>query len=198
MTQYILPWCKRSKDLPSHLGGHCGRTWVDEGSLTYMFQQFNVCSMLDFGCGPGGMKVYAKKLGISWLGVDGDFTQHQEDLIIHDFSSGSLSTGEYDLAWSVEFLEHVEEEYMDNYMAAFSSCKYVICTAAPPGWEGTHHVNTQPRDYWISAFSRYGFDYCAEELEELLKHSTMQKRTDQSFLEMTGMFFVRKESTDGA
>ena len=55
-----------------HLGGHAGKTWIDEGALSYLSNTLSIKTMVDIGCGPAGMKDIAKKLGIDWTGVDGD------------------------------------------------------------------------------------------------------------------------------
>ena len=57
---------------PEHLGGHLNRTNTDESLLKYVKERFKVKSMLDIGCGPGGMKEVANGMGIDWYGVDGD------------------------------------------------------------------------------------------------------------------------------
>ena len=128
-----------------HLGGHGNRTWTDEGALKYIQNKFSISSMVDVGCGTAGMRSIAEALDIKWLGIDGDPNVSQNGVITHDFTKGEVETDKFDLGWSVEFLEHVYEEYQPNYMAVFAKCKYVLCTAAPPGWGGYHHVNEQPR-----------------------------------------------------
>ncbi len=95
----------------------------------------------------------------------------------------------FDLGYSVEFLEHVEEQYMDNYMYVFCGCKYVVCTAAPPGKRGHHHVNCQDTQYWIDIFAYYGFDYNEEETEYIRRKSSMTRE----FMRSYGMFFTRAE-----
>ena len=44
---------------PEHLGGHLNRTNTDEPLLRYIKERFKVETMLDIGCGPGGMKEIA-------------------------------------------------------------------------------------------------------------------------------------------
>jgi len=176
----------------SHLGGHMGRTWVDRGALSFLVDNFHVSSMVDVGCGPAGMKTTADSLNVQWLGIDGDPSVKQEGLLTHDFSKGAINDiGDFDLGWSVEFLEHVYEKYQPNYMDVFSKCKFVICTAAPPGYPGHHHVNCQPREYWIEVFSNYGLTYDGDITKQIIEHSTMNKKNNKSFMEMTGMFFRR-------
>ena len=70
---------------------------------------------------PGWNEEIAETLNISWTGVDGDFTlKDKTNIIIHDFSVAKLKLDKhFDLAWSSEFLEHVDEKYTDNYMTLF-------------------------------------------------------------------------------
>ena len=176
----------------AHLGGHENKTWIDKGALSFLANHLEISSMLDIGCGPGGMKKIAKSLDIKWLGIDGDPNVKQDDVLIHDFTKGAVDELEtFDLGWSIEFLEHVYEKYQSNYMNAFSKCKFIFCTAAPPGFGGVHHVNEQYINYWIKVFKKYGFKYNHEATNMVINHSTMDKhkKTQRNFVQMTGMFF---------
>jgi len=185
---------KVSQDsLPSHLGGHLNKTHNDRGTLTFLMNEYNIKSFLDVGCGPGGMVALAGMRGLDAMGIDGDWEVPKEKdtfILIHDFTTGPAPVERgFDLGWSVEFLEHVEEKYQDSYMRAFAHCKYVVCTAAPPGYPGHHHVNCQPQEYWHKVFDKYGFDYDDEVTQRIRKQeSTMQK----PFMQTTGMFFRRR------
>ena len=163
--------------LPNHLGGHIGVTNVDTTILPYLVGKYGIKSMVDIGCGPGGMESIAEVLNISWTGVDGDFTlKNQKNIIIHDFSVSKLEMEkEFDLAWSSEFLEHVDEKYVDNYMPLFASARIVVATAALPGTPGYHHVNCRDLDYWIKVFDRYDMIYDEQETQNLKKISNMRK-----------------------
>ena len=180
--------------LPSHLGGHLNKTHNDRGALTFLMNEYTIKSFLDIGCGPGGMVALAGMRGLEAVGIDGDWEVPKEkdtQIIIHDFTNGPCLTtkAEFDLGWSVEFLEHVEEKYQDNYMQAFARCKYVVATAAPPGYPGHHHVNCQPQEYWHKVFDKYGFDYDDAVTQRIrTQESTMQK----PFMQTTGMFFRRR------
>lgn len=179
-----------SARLPNHLGGHCGVTHVDEGVLDLLIQDHGVVSLLDVGCGPGGMLSQARGRGLRVLGVDGDPSVAQGDLPVrvHDYTCGPLHLAErFDLAWSVEFLEHVEEQYQENYMATFASAGMVFCTAAPPGKPGHHHVNCRDQDYWVSVFATHGWEFEAELTRRLRRASTMRRE----FVQESGMAFVR-------
>ena len=177
--------------LPIHLGGHFGKTILDEGALLFLKKQFAVASMIDVGCGPGGQVELARKHGIEAFGIDGDYTLKRAKpyYFLHDFTKGDFPCKRrFDLAWCVEFLEHVEEKYQPSYMALLQHAERVVCTSAPPGWEGFHHVNCREQAYWIKVFKKYGFAFDKKNTERLKEHSSMQRE----FMQDTGMLFVKK------
>ena len=119
--------------LPKHLGGHKGRTHIDVGLLKWARDKLNVKTMLDLGCGPGGQVYEARKLGLSVIGVDGDFTlvrERPELFVAHDFTKGKYEppTVGFDLIWCIEFVEHIDEIYVDNWMSLTQKGRYVFMT----------------------------------------------------------------------
>lgn len=177
------------KDSTRHLGGHCGKTHVDNGVLSFFKDQLGCDSMVDVGCGPGGQVDLAESLGYdSVVGVDGDVSllKRKSDIVIHDFTVAPLHLGgSFDLGWSCEFLEHVRECYMDNYMAVFERCKYVAVTYAPKGKRGHHHVNCRDEKYWVGMFESRGFVFEKELTSECRQASTMKR----DFFRDTGLVF---------
>lgn len=177
--------------LPMHLGGHENETHIDEGALQFLINKFGIKSMIDVGCGPGGMVKTAMDAGLSVQGVDGDFTVERVDEVrpvieIHDYSKGIREDSEtYDLAWSVEFLEHVDPEYIYNFMHDFRKCKYVVCTHALPGQPGHHHVNCQDTPYWVAIFRAFGFEIDEQTTNEVRQASTMKER----YMRQQSLFF---------
>src|SRR3989344_220117 len=146
--------------MESHLGGHKEKTHLDQGLLMYLKKKYNMTSFLDIGCGTGGMVQLADKLGFFSEGIEGDKTVMTENnsIILFDFTKGIYNSDNiYDLGYSVEFLEHIDQKYIPNYMSAFQLCKYIVITAAPVGSAGHHHVNCQDHEYWIKVFNNYGF-----------------------------------------
>jgi len=142
----------------SHLGGHQNKTNLDLGILKYLRNKYSIQSFLDIGCGTGGMVKLANDLNMLSRGLEGDKNvikkSNVSKLLKHiDFSKvkyeNQLNIDSFDLGYSVEFLEHVDEKYTENYLNAFKKCKYVIITAAPPKWPGHHHVNCKDHEYWI-------------------------------------------------
>ena len=171
-----------------HLGGHLNKTHIDQGALDFLIESFRPHLALDIGCGPFGMLPLFRAAGIVAKGIDGDpnVCSLSKEIIQHDFTHGPIRLDtRFDLAWSVEFLEHVEAEFLPNIMSAFALCKVACVTAAPPGHAGHHHVNCQPQSYWEEVFSGYGFDFLHQETDELRLRSTMAK----GFMRRTGMIF---------
>ena len=183
--------------LEPHLGGHQNKTHLDNGALDWLIKTFDAKSFLDIGCGPGGMVELAKSKGLLVKGIDGDHTlkrPNETDYTLHDFTKAPLIPDfGYDIGWSVEFVEHVEEKYIPNYMPCFQSCNTVVITYAPPGWEGHHHVNLKDEDYWIQTFATNGLKHNAEMTHQLRQHSTMNlgKKGKKAFVRNRGLVFTK-------
>jgi hypothetical protein len=174
----------------SHLGGSMGVCHTDAGALKYMRDTFNVSSMLDLGCGTGDMCHTANEYGIEWTGVDGDEIPRKMQTIDHDYTLAPYTPDRtFELGWAVEFLEHVDELYINNYMASFKQCRYVVVTAAPPGAPGHHHVNCQDEAYWVNKFYRHGFKHLEDHSVNVRNASTMER----DFMRNTGMVFKNIE-----
>ena len=176
--------------IADHLGGHLNRVHIDQGTLEYLVRHHGVASMIDIGCGPGWMSEVAHNLGVTWYGIDGDSDALGMKLgsVCHDFSKGPCRDFydlPCDLAWSVEFLEHVEEKFLPNYMSSFRMCKHAVVTAAPPGYPGHHHVNCRSQEYWKGVFAASGFRFDPEATQKIRLASTMVK----PFMQSTGMVF---------
>jgi len=85
--------------------------------------------------------------------------------------------------WSCEFVEHVEERFADNFLAAFAKAeKCIALTYASPGQPGWHHVNCQPESYWIEKISAIGY-----RLDEALTHDA--RRLAQGHFAHKGLIF---------
>jgi len=193
-------------ELPSHLGGHKNKTHLDEGTLDYIIKKFKTKTFLDIGCGPGGMVKLASDKGLKAFGIDGDWLVQREESVkdkvhIHDYTTGASNIGgKYDLVWSTEFLEHVDEQYQKNYMNDFTKGKHALVTFAPPGKGGHHHVNCQTAEYWIDVFAKYNFEYDDFTTQTIRKLSTMGKvktlddgtKVDKHrFVANNGLFFSK-------
>lgn len=140
-----------------HIGGHMNVTQMDEPLLDYLHSVFKFKTMLDLGCGPGGMVDMAIRKGIDAFGIDGDPAVAQPFIRIHDFTLGPYPHPvEVDFIWCVEFAEHVEEKYLDNWMPLMGKAKVVLFSHALLNQPGYHHVNCQDHAYWIKQFAKVG------------------------------------------
>lgn len=186
---------------PTHLGGAYpegdGNTWMPD-VWGYLIVKYNVKTVLDIGCGYGHAMKWFSEFLVHAVGIEGDpnavnGTKLPGHSFLHDFTLGRpperiiKRADLFDLAWSAEFLEHVEERFIQNYMDAFRQCRFACVTHAEPGQVGHHHVNCQTDDYWIHQFAQAGFIHDPKETEIL-------RRTDRwkaGWGRRTLMFFKR-------
>jgi len=144
-----------------HLGGFVKggdpATWFPD--LWRWLIDEGVTSMLDVGCGEGHALNYFRSAGCTVFGVDG-IPQEDPDIACHDFTTGPWTPdAKVDLVWSCEFVEHVEEAYLPNFLRAFQAAPLVLITHAEPGQAGYHHVNCRPADYWIGVMAAIGYEF---------------------------------------
>lgn len=68
--------------------------------------------------------------------------------------------GRFDLTLCLEVAEHIPEAlagaFLDNILRFGDR---LILSAAQPGQEGHHHVNTRPKRYWVARLAEKGFAY---------------------------------------
>jgi len=155
----------------------------------------NAKSVVDVGCGVGYSLKYFHDKGLSVMGIDGlkDVLKHSpvpELILIHDYTKGAYSLNDdIDLAWSCEFVEHIEEKFMENFMQTFDRCSFVAMTHALPNQDGYHHVNCQPQEYWINTFSNHGFAYMEKETQML--KNTLEGQSYGHWVKQSFMLFKK-------
>ncbi len=133
--------------------------------MTYLLQTFNIKSIIDIGCGFGFHSRFFKDVfNVEVLGIEGsqkivELSIIPDDIVCHDYTTGAYKPDKiYDLGWSIEFVEHIDEQHTHNFLRTFQNCKYFIMTHAIPGQAGHHHVNCKDSQYWIDLMNEYGFD----------------------------------------
>jgi len=148
-----------------HLGGY-----VEGGdpNTTYpllwqhLIDTEGVQSVIDVGCGDGrGAAAWFGRHGVETVGVDGlaEMTLAPNLVLVrHDYTEGPFFLDEpVDLVWSAEFVEHVDERYVRNFLDTFVAGRLILMTHAVPGQPGYHHVNCQPSEYWIERVEDRGY-----------------------------------------
>lgn len=191
--------------------GHVGGFIIEKDPATYtphlweyLCKKFNIKTVLDVGCGMGHAIEEFNKHCDEVVGVDGskyvvENSLFTDQIFYHDFSVGTLETEDrYDLCWSCEFVEHVDEDYRDNFLEVFAYSKYLAITYAEPGQPGHHHVNCQPKEYWIENLKRYGFEYdekITKELREIAYKDALEYNSQykDNHFNLRGLFFIKKD-----
>jgi hypothetical protein len=144
-----------------------------------LIEIYNPKTFIDIGCGAGHSLKYFIDKKIKGIGVEGylpaiNNSMVKSSIIIHDYTlSEYIPNEKIDIAWCCEFVEHVEEEYVPNFMKTFEECNIAVITHGVPGQPGFHHVNCQEAKYWIDKFEKSGFIYLEElslQLRELLPY----------------------------
>lgn len=182
-----------------HLGGYV--SGGDEATYypdlwTWLVRDFGVRSVIDVGCGDGVAVRHFQKLleGTGVVGVDG-CQQENVDIVQHDFTRGPfepLISGptEFNLAWSCEFVEHVEERYMPNFLATFACAETVLMTHAAPGQAGWNHVNCRTADYWIGVMAAIGYKW-DRTLTEVTRGLASNNPSPWNHFKRSGLAFAR-------
>jgi len=192
-------------DSVSNISKHLGGCRSNKGTFVPLvwdkiIEMYNIKSVIDIGCGYAQSLSYFISKGLTGIGVEGweYAVQHSkvpESIIMHDYTLGKyIPEKEFDLGWSAEFVEHVDKEYIDNFMATFKKCKYVAMTHAFPRQRGFHHVNCQKSIYWIEIFKNNGFIYLENDslgLRNLLNNSDGTPMEKGGFVRRGLMVFKR-------
>ena len=145
-----------------------------------LIDTFQPKNLIDIGCGEGHSVKWFVDKGVDAIGIEGSAkalnnSPVKDRIILHDYTKGPYKVeSEFDLAWSCEFVEHVEARYVNNYMTTFNSAKVVAMTYSEPQWShgGHHHVNCQPQSYWNDIFEFWGYQWMEEFSRDLRSIAT--------------------------
>jgi hypothetical protein len=126
-------------------------------------------SAIEFGCGTAGTLAVLKREGATVQAVDYSeacvpfIGRHDREIaegfMKHDFGTPWTDDRKFDVAITIECLEHIMPEGADN--AVDTLCKVaplVLMTACPPVGRNPLHFNEQPPAYWAEKFEARGFE----------------------------------------
>lgn len=140
----------------------------------YVCYKYGLHSVLDIGCALGFNARWLLDRGFDVIGVEGlpeyvvGSKLPRDRIVQHDYTTGPwVPSRDFDLGICTEFVEHVEAQFIPNFVATFKCCRYVLMTHALPGQGGWHHVNEQPFSYWESVMNQAGFTHLPNESEKL-------------------------------
>lgn len=129
---------------------------------------------LDVGCGTGAMIELARAIGVDAYGVDVLPHPLEKDDYIYrqDLRYPFDAARKFDIVTCIEFVEHIEPEYegvICDTLARHVSPDggILVLTSAPPGQDGYHHVNCQPKSYWRARMINRGLHYSDTETRKL-------------------------------
>mmetsp|Transcript_27456 Transcript_27456/g.52286 ORF Transcript_27456/g.52286 Transcript_27456/m.52286 type:complete len:374 (+) Transcript_27456:681-1802(+) len=161
-------------------------------------------SFIDVGCGAGVVTKYFLDKGVDARCVEASNEAINQSfvpidrIVQHDFTLGPwFPEGVVDVAYTVEFLEHVDIKYLDNVMALLKSARYVIMAASKQG--GWSHVNVHFKWWWIEKMEAYGFKYSPRMTEVLLANLVLKTTGPDAFvrgysyMDFTGLIFRNPE-----
>lgn len=123
-------------------------------------------SVIDLGCGVGTWLKAWQEQGVSdILGIDANQMQNdklyikRENIKIIDFETSSFDIDKkYDLAQSLECLEHISPQNEDKALSILcNSSDLILFSAAIPMQIGTHHINCHKLQYWVNKFKKQGY-----------------------------------------
>ena len=179
------------------LGGGVGDidTWCPQ-VWDNLITKYQVKNLIDVGCGGGYSLTYFLSKGIVGVGIEGlevarEASPTKHNIILHDFTKSTYTPKQqYDLGWCCEFVEHIEAQYVSNFMHTLSFCKTVAMTHALPGQTGYHHVNEQPPEYWICVFDKYGFKL--DQSYSLSLRQLLENKKNGKWVKNSLMIFEKK------
>lgn len=183
-----------------HLGGYIQggdpRTWYPD-LWRWFVTEHKVRSVLDVGCGEGRAARFFLELGCEVAGIEGCEQAITESAIpgkvsLHDFCHGPFKAPrEFELVWSCEFVEHVDEEYVQAIIDTMAQAsRFVLMTHAFPGQVGHHHVNLKPPSYWIELMSKAGM-VLDQKLTRSAREQARKNKLDPNYFFNSGLVFRR-------
>lgn len=148
-------------------------------------------SLLDVGCGIGISTSWFVLHGLDYVHcVEGSHDAVEKSLLPglketghvpnntiyglteHDFSRGPWWPDRtVDVAWAVEFSEHVGRNFQMNYFTSFRKAALIFMTHSH--WGGWHHVEVHQNEWWVERMGMMGFQYSSFLTEMMHKQAKM-------------------------
>ncbi|KAK1740218.1 hypothetical protein QTG54_009168 [Skeletonema marinoi] len=176
-----------------HLGGFTSfdPMGVSPTLWKHLVDYIGVKSLLDVGCGIGISTSWFILHGLDYVHcVEGSHDAVEKSLLPglketghvpnntiyglteHDFSRGPWwPERTVDVAWCVEFSEHVGRNFQHNYFTSFRKSALIFMTHSH--WGGWHHVEVHQNEWWIERMGMMGFVYSDSLTQAMHKKAKM-------------------------
>jgi len=155
----------------------------NDGAASWILNNINFNSILEFGCGPGYYCKFWSDNGIQYVHAiepepmdkkcfeNNNCEQFEFDITTQPEPKGILNT--YDCIVSIEVLEHIDRKYHDKIFDYFISKKpkTIIFSAATPGQKGNGHIACRTEEDWRSEFLKRGFSFDELQTQQLRNFS---------------------------
>jgi SAM-dependent methyltransferase len=149
-----------------------------DGFARAIVRRFPAASALDVGCGDGKLLAAMRRIspGLTAMGVDQSPAALERakargiptralDLAGTPMAGIDVFAGElgrFDLAISLETVEHVPAWHSAKLLRLLTSCApAVVFSGAQPLQGGVLHVNERPPEHWIARFREMGYELAA-------------------------------------
>jgi len=130
-------------------------------TMDWYIQKYRPDSVVDFGCGIGSYleSAYDYDIKIKGYEISLDAFRYTPEFIRpyieYRDCTEVINCGIFDTVISFETAEHIEPEGTNQFILNLVNAtgKTLLFTAAPPGQEGTGHINCRTRDFWMMELS---------------------------------------------
>ena len=148
--------------------------------VIYCIENYDIKSVLDFGCGKG----YVKKA----------IQEKYPGLVVHGYDPGFDSTlpDNVDLIYSTDVLEHIEPDELDNTLNDLNSRTNILqyhliachrAKAKLPDGRNAHLIQ-EPPDWWQRKFKEFGWTTVYEESYSFVKQMSATWTLAQTYYEI--------------
>ncbi|MCE5277181.1 MAG: methyltransferase domain-containing protein [Planctomycetaceae bacterium] len=142
----------------------------------WLFERYAPSRVVDIGSGAGYLLSGFATRGCTVLGVEGSGSAFQNipgniPTLYFDLRNADrlavMIQPYWDLAASVEVVEHLDEACEDAFCRLLASLtsKTLFFTAAPAG-KPPLHVNCKPKEYWVAKMEGLGLRYQREAVDQ--------------------------------
>lgn len=197
--QQVVPPDPAQQHLGGYVVGGDDATWYPD-LWKWLVKELEIKSVLDVGCGEGqAVDYFFNVLKVPRVfGLDG-LPQPNPLVETHDFTKSiwrpPWHSPPYDLIWCCEFVEHIEEEFMSNFLEVFKLGRYVAITHADPGQQGHHHVNCRINQYWIGVMAASGFKF-EDMLTKMARVAASANPNPYNHFKRSGLVFKKYEQKE--